>query len=564
MRRFALKVPRTVRYLAASVVAALLGAGNGLGAEEEVTYYRDVRSILRKHCTICHNNQNVDEPETSGGVSLSDPDAILKSAKASLLTTRKPAESTLFARLVTEDADKRMPKDDDPLDEKQIATIRRWIEAGMPLGKPVASGSKRVRRKPRRFRDLTLPTTVTPPKGHFESLKPGKLSLVATVGPLAPVTALAFSPDGKYLAAGSFRRVVVWDLGAGTAAAVLTDPIGMVHDLEFAPDATALWLAGGDSAIQGEIRSYAVPGFESAVVIDQGSDAVIGLAVSPDGTRLAATGFDRQLRIFELPAGKLLHATRAHSDFVYDVAFSADGKNIVTGSRDKQVKLWNVESGKSEQSFSGHGKDVLSVLFAPDGKTIYSTGLEPRIRKWDVAKGGKPTVQGGHGGIVYQMAWDKDRTRFVTGGSDRTVRTWKPDAKPEKTLKGATEVVYSVALSAGGKLAAAGCWDGLVRIWDVESGRLQVTLFSAGRNDEQTPDWLALTAAGFYSASPTLPERARWIMSKKPVPYERLAKILAQPAQVVHAFTGAAPNAVAFPKPDKAERSKTPRNVAKQ
>lgn len=527
-----------------------LACGASFAAEKEpVTFYKDVQPILKKHCTICHNDRSVDEPDVSGGLSLSNPDGILNNEKIKSVVVNKPEASSLYTRLTTTDPAKRMPKDDEPLSSEKIEIIKQWISSGLELGKPVVVSNKRTRSKARVFTDLNLATNATPPAEVFGATKPSKLTLVAQVAPLAPVTALDFSDDGQYLAAGCFRRIVVWDLATATAAAVLDQPLGMVHALAFSPDGKSLYFAGGDSGLMGEIKGFSVGDWKETLSFQEADDVVYGLAVSPDGKTLASTSYDRYLRIFEIPSGAMKHSIKAHSDFAYSVSFSKDGKCVVTAGKDTVVKSWNVETGELIRAYNGHNQGVYAALFNADGKEIYSSGHEPQIFKFDSEKGDRPGRQTGHGGVVYQMAWDKDWKRFISGGSDLTVRTWLPGAKAEKTLRGATDVVYSVALGPNEKLAAAGTWDGYVRVWSLATSKVVLSLISSERPDDKPADWLAVTEEGYYSASPTLSDRARWVMSGKVLPYEQVAASLHKPQEVAKILKEEKAAPIEFPAP---------------
>lgn len=517
---------------------------------DSITYYKDVQPILKKHCTICHNDRSEAELNVSGGLSLSSPDSILENEKIKTVVVGKPDQSTLFTRLVTEDVEKRMPKDDEPLSAEKIELIRKWIESGGELGKPLVTQNRRTRSKARVYYDLTIATEVTPPAGIFGETKPSKLSLVARMAPLAPVTALDFSDDGKYLAAGSFRRIVVWDLTTAVPAAVLDQPLGMVHALAFTPDGKRLYFAGGDSGLSGEVKGYSVEDWKEVYAYQDADDVLYGLAISPDGKSLAFAGFDRFLRIAELASGEVKHNVKAHSDFAYSVSWSKDGKFVLTAGKDSVVKRWNPETGELDRAYSGHNDGVFSALMSADGKEVYSAGHEARIFKFDAERGDRPERIGAHNGIVYQMAWDKDWKRFISGGSDKAVKTWLAGAKAEKTLQGATDVVYSVALSPGEKLAAAGTWDGYVRIWSLKTGKIVASMISSDRPDDQPADWLVYSAEGYFSASPTFPTRARWLMSGKELPFEQVAQALHKPAEVKNAIQEEKVSPVTFSKPE--------------
>lgn len=536
---------RATPLLAVAAVPTLAASPWSAGAQE-TTFYKDVRPILRTHCAICHSDSTVDDLDTSGGVSLSSLDAMIKGSKVSVVTPGRPSASPLFNRLVHPDPEKRMPKDADALDLTKIEVIRKWIELGCPVGQPVAP-TGRIERRQRRFRELELPIAATAPPGFAEKGKAGRLALVGRIGPLAAVTAVAFHPNGNHLACASFRRIVVWDLSKAVVIREMTELTGAVLALQFSPDGKWLWCAGGDPGVGGELKSFRSGDWKLEQQFTNSDDVFSGVALSPDGTHLAIVGYDRFLRVFALPNLTLKFSVKAHSDFANAVAFSKDGNQIATGGKDNSVKLWSLKTGTCAHAFSGHNQEVLAVLFAPNGKSLYSTGREPPIRKWEIEKGGRSTTQNAHGGIVCSLSWNALWSRFISGGADQVVRIWRPDATVEKSLSGATDMVYSVALSPDGRLAAAGTWDGFIRLWDVAAGRQVATLLSAERDDGKPCDWLVTTPTGYYAASSTLAGRSRWTISGQELPYTLVAQVLERPNEVANSLAGRTTTPVLFP-----------------
>ncbi len=163
----------------------------------------------------------------------------------------------------------RMPRNAPPLPPETIALIRHWIDSGAKEGKeavstpiPTVSPIASTRGGPTRRLELALSTNAIPPKGLLGSTAPGKLELILKVGPLAPVTAVAFSPDGtgpQWLAAGSYGQVTIWDLATARPARVLTNVLGAVNDARFSSDGKLLAVGGGQPIcefIKSPIGSY--------------------------------------------------------------------------------------------------------------------------------------------------------------------------------------------------------------------------------------------------------------------------------------------------------------------
>src|SRR5438067_5684958 len=239
------------RYLLALI--CLIGVHLRPTHAADPTYWQDVRPILRKNCTVCHSERKLAEPEVSAGLALDKPGLIRKGGKVPVLAPGKPDQSLIVTLLTAKDLKRRMPLDADPLPDADIATIRRWVEAGAPEGtKPAETeahpgltpGARRVRKL-----DVTFATKA--------ALKGGTLDLTLPIGPLPPVAAVAFSPDGKLLATGSYGRVTVWDLGSAKPAKVLTNVLGAVNDLKFSPDGALLAVAGGQPSARGDLRLFA-------------------------------------------------------------------------------------------------------------------------------------------------------------------------------------------------------------------------------------------------------------------------------------------------------------------
>ena len=89
--------------------------------------------------------------------------------------------------------------------------------------------------------------------------------------------------------------------------------------------------------------------------------AVLAVAFSPDGKRLAVGGADRALRVFDVATGERLAEVEDHADWVLDVAYSPDGTRLATASRDKTSKLFDAETFESLVTFPGHGETVYCV-----------------------------------------------------------------------------------------------------------------------------------------------------------------------------------------------------------
>ena len=119
-----MRLPRIIALLA--ILAPLVCAAVVRG-EERIDFTRHIQPLLLQHCTKCHGGVR-----RQGGLSL----VVLAASKATgdsgqpLLVAGKPAESELFRRVTTADADERMPAESEPLAPAEVALLRQWIEEG--------------------------------------------------------------------------------------------------------------------------------------------------------------------------------------------------------------------------------------------------------------------------------------------------------------------------------------------------------------------------------------------------------------------------------------------------
>jgi hypothetical protein len=215
---------------------------------------------------VCHNARKRDNPDISGGLALDTFEGVLAGTpQHKVLVPGRSSQSELVSRVNDADEERRMPLQDRPLPASQRDLIRRWIDDGAPRGVPVTAASSPARsatatttatttatggRAGRAARrgpalDVVLPTNVRlVPKGLNRS-QGGTLEVVLPIGPLPPVTALAFRGDDRLLAVGTYGHVVLWDLHDSHPAGTIRGIPGPVHALAFSRDGRRLALGAG-------------------------------------------------------------------------------------------------------------------------------------------------------------------------------------------------------------------------------------------------------------------------------------------------------------------------------
>jgi WD40 repeat protein len=246
---------------------------------------------------------------------------------------------------------------------------------------------------------------------------------------------LAFSPDGKILAAVTGDSVTLWDVETG-------EPIG--EPLEQAAH-------------------------------------ILALAYSPDGSLLASGAEDGQIMLWDtsqLDAGGTV--LNGHSEGVYDLAFSPDGKLLASASIDATLRLWDMQTREqagepiSHPLFAFFSAPFASVTFSPDGKILAAGELQGDITLWDTATREMVGTLAGHDGMVLDMEFSPDGTVLASGAFDFNVILWDVAAQRPRfaPMTGHTNVVSGISFSPDGQmLASSGMLDQSVRLWNVNSGQ---------------------------------------------------------------------------------------------
>jgi len=510
------------------------------------TYWQDVRPIFRKHCTVCHSQKNLAEPDVSAGIALDSLEAIRKGGKRPVIVPGKAADSQLVAILRHPKPSRRMPLDAPPLPDATVAILKQWIDAGLPEGpKPAetdvpASTPTRVRRKA----DVVVATQRTLPKGVAKPGQTNPLEVVLPVGPLAPITAVSVSGDYRFLAAGSYGRVVIWDLKTAKVAKVLTNVLGAINDVKFSPNSSLLAVSGGQPSARGDIRLFTTTDWKHTATLGGHTDVVGSVAFTPDGQFLASASFDKTVRVWNLSTRESVMTFTGHSDFVHAVAFGPKGDWLVTASKDKTSRLIDIKSGQSRLTFSGGDQEVLAVAVKPDGSAVVTAGLDPALTWWNTQTGERAKRTAGHDVAVQELAFSPTGEFAVSAGADKTVRVWNAKTMDSQRTIAVGSVVYSVAVG-NGKSVAAGTFDGMVRLFDTTDGRPMATLMALTEDE-----WLAQTPEGFAAAGPAWAKAARWRVGPgTDLNADWVWKAVGQPAIVAAALSGQKPGEPAFPAP---------------
>ncbi len=284
---------------------------------------------------------------------------------------------------------------------------------------------------------------------------------------------VAFGPKGNTLAAAGARagqegQLLLYALDSDRPLQKLSGPTVGNRGVAYSADGRWLVTAGVDHVV----RAFPLVGGKIGPPVEFAGHTrtVTAVAIDPTSTRIASASDDEQIRVWDLARRKLERVLQGHGNGVLAVAFSPDGGRLVSGSVDRTVRVWNLATG-SHIKLEGHTGSVKAVAFHPDGRQVASAGVDRTIRLWNLDDGRTVKLEGS-GGVIAALAYHPRDRRLASAGDDRSVRLWDLVAGQEiLELTGATGPLASVAFSADGRYLACSGSQTPVRVWEAPGAR---------------------------------------------------------------------------------------------
>lgn len=287
---------------------------------------------------------------------------------------------------------------------------------------------------------------------------------------------VAFSPDGDMLAypTPDYRNVELRDLSTA-ASAILDFQSEGVWSIAFSPDGR--FLAAG--CINGVVFLHDFETGDSRPIFDR-KELVPSLAFSNDSSRLALSG-SNSVTILDISSGNVVDTLVGHLAPVWSVAYSPDGKYLASASSDDTVRVWDLNDRHS-RVFTGHTDEVRSVVFSIDS-TLLATGCrDDTAAIWDVATGRTIHQFRGHGHNVETVAlWQHDESvMLITGSSDSFVRFWQVGNRPPSAIHCGSSILDLVRLADTQLVATLHPEKTRIPLWDLQDGKQAAEFIEVG------------------------------------------------------------------------------------
>jgi eukaryotic-like serine/threonine-protein kinase len=326
-------------------------------------------------------------------------------------------------------------------------------------------------------------------------------------GHAARLRSVAFSPDGRHLAAGSISGgAKVWDWKSGQIVYEL--PRASVSRFAYSPDGRRLAMAVFESDHGVELLDAATGREIRAFGNHYGGTESV--AYHPHAPQLATCGNDGTVKIWDEATGTLLRTLRGHNGPVKDVVFTPDGRRLVSAGWDKTLKIWEVKTGQETLTLRGHVDTVMKLEFSRDGDRLISTGLED-AKIWDARPGDDAATLGvmsvlGHSSLVTSVAFSPNGRLLATADADRLINVWNLAGLAQgrltldRSFQRDPDIGVSIAFSPDSRrLASTGWVDACLQVWDTETSRSiiqPVHKSNGGRGLAFSPDGTRIGSTG--------------------------------------------------------------------
>jgi WD40 repeat protein len=468
---------------------AMALAGEGAKPGDKVSYFTQVRPIFQAHCQGCHQPS-----KAGGGYVMTSPDRLTAGgeSKSAAIVPGKPELSHLIEQITPVKGEAPMPKGKPPLSDSERKTVGDWIAQGASDDTPASASTRYDQGHPPVYR--------RPP-------------VIGTID---------YSPDGSLLAVGGFHEVLVWKADGSAPVARLIGLSERIESVRFSPDGTQLAVTGGLPGRMGEVQVWDLGKKKLTLSVPITFDTVYGASWSPDGSKIALGGGDNSVRAIDAKTGEQVLFMGSHNDWALDTTFSSDGSHLISVGRDMTAKLTEVATQRFVDNITSitpgalkgglaaiarlplrdevliGGSDGIPRLYRIYRQTARVIGDDSNlIRALDPMKGRINTVAtsntGGRfasgssldgSGQVHVYAYDfetglTDALKAIqakvpmtrSGPEGQSIQKFLHDGiKPLAKIEIPRAAVYAVAFSPDGKTLAAAGADGIVRLFNPESG----------------------------------------------------------------------------------------------
>ncbi len=348
--------------------------------------------------------------------------------------------SRLLQAITAESPEERMPPNNDPLPENQVAMIRKWIERGIQKD----AGSKAMATA-----SIGFTPSVELDDKTLEGPRPGRLPDIKsspTLRPL-PILSIASSSRAPLIATSAYESIDYFDALTQKKIGSIGYPEGEPHQIRFSRTEEFCW-SREVVPYKTELRFCLMSFLENDWHRwEMKNDAILAADISSNEKYVALGGTGKTIKIYSTETAAIKHTLVKHTDWITSIAYSPDGKLLATGDRTGNIHLWDAENGGVILPLSEHKGAIHSLSWRSDSQILVSASEDGSLHWWDVAKGwptiSKPNAhpparQPNEYGKILNGVLDASfgtNGELVSCGRDGLVRRWSIDGQEIKSYR---------------------------------------------------------------------------------------------------------------------------------
>jgi WD40 repeat protein len=272
------------------------------------------------------------------------------------------------------------------------------------------------------------------------------------------VRAIAWAADGKTLASAGgtmpdTAELKIWNLATAAEQASLRGHTGLIESVVFSPDGKTLASSGQDRTI----RYWDVVTCKQQAILQEHTNSVPFLAFSPDGETLAYACRDNTVGLWNVMTADKPGISHHPAGWAYGMVFDADGPLVVSyGERDPMIAVWDVRQARERASFPKPPRTAQCMALSSVGQVLVAGCTDGSVCLWDIARRGE-------GGRMKDEPYQPDDSSFVPPSL--------PLGHCSCSWQGHEDLVTAIAISPEGRYVASGGQDGMVKLWEISTGR---------------------------------------------------------------------------------------------
>jgi WD40 repeat protein len=297
------------------------------------------------------------------------------------------------------------------------------------------------------------------------------------------VTSATFDSSGRrIISTPGDKTIRFWDGNLLSYVTTLEIPNGMITSALWNPDGRHIAMNVSTYRPSKWPSPFTNPDGRSAVIWDFVSGEAASIfnwqreadlgetTFNPSAGKVAAV-FDNEIQLLSLRPGSQPLSLAIPKGRINRVAFSGNGKTIASADTEKTIALWDASSGRLLRTMTGQADRAINWLeFSPDGRRLVSAGSDKMMRIWDVATGNLLAILRGYKDAVSKAVFSPDGRLVLSTSSDNTVRVWESSGGKENFSFSCDNA--NALFDQEGSRIYAGCSDGTLGVWNMETGIL--------------------------------------------------------------------------------------------